>query len=193
LLAGLFLRVWGSRQTRRILVGVVGVLVAALAVMSYRQTLLWQNNERFLRYVLASLPADPKGDRFRVSVHLRLAGYYLDRGESDRSAEAARDAIRIGPLNAAAHHLLGAALMQAGDLEAAKASLANAARLNPSLITAFNDLGVAYAMKGNFNQAAEQFRAVLKYEPNNTNAPQNLSRTISLLSAGTDSIPSPKP
>ncbi len=187
LLAGLLAELWRKQHGRWVVTIVVGVVAAGYGVMSHRQTLLWQNNQRFLSHVLATLPADSRGDGFRITAHLNLAKYYLERGDAIQSASSARDAIHVNPTVAMAHQSLGNALITAGDLEAASASLMEAVRLKPSLTPAFNNLGVAYAMQGRLAPAAEQFRRVLRFDPNNANARQNLSRTLSLLATGTNS------
>lgn len=192
-LAAVFAHMMIAYRRMALTVAVVGSLIVVLSVMSYRQTLRWQNNERFLNYVLGTLPAEPKADGYRSAIHLKLAGYYLERGDSQRSVAEARLAIAVNPHRAAAHRALGDALIQVGDLPAAKASLEEAVRLDASQITAFNNLGVAYAMKSKLEQAVEQFQAVLQVQPDNANALQNLARARAMLAAGTNSPSPPQP
>jgi hypothetical protein len=193
LLAGLFTRAWKNPDLRRALVPGVAILLCLMVIASRRQTLIWQTNERLFTYVLAHLPPGTISDPFRVSIHLRRATYFREQQDFANSASAAREAIRLGPGEAVAHRMLGFALMQSGQLDAARASYLEAVRLDPSVGDGLNDLGVAYAVSGQLQQAVEQFRAALQFDPNNASARQNLARATAALSSGTNSVPPPKP
>lgn len=193
LVAGMLARVWEHRPVRRPLTALLGVVVCLLAVLTYRQTQVWQTNERLFDYVLKTLPPGPMSDPFRVSVHLRRAAYFCDRKDFINGAAAAREAVQLGPNLAAAHRMLGYALRQGGKLDAARASYLEAVRLDSLLAGELNDLGVAFAVEGRLREAAEQFRSVLQLNPDHASAKQNLARAEAALAAGTNAVAPPRP
>ena len=102
-----------------------------------------------------------------------------------------RSALAIQPEYAEAHFMLGTALKQKGDLDAAEKSLREATRLAPSDPGPYNTLGQVLRAKGdtraaitNFRQAAELQDALPYTEPPYWYYPIRQSLGAALLQAG---------
>ena len=105
----------------------------------------------------------PEGEgRTRVA----LAGEYLAGKLVDPALREARKAVEVSPRMAAAHLVLGRALLARGEFEKGTASLQEAVRLNPSFAEGLNDLGGALDRLGRTDEAIAAFRraADAKYD-----------------------------
>lgn len=77
----------------------------------------------------------------------------------------ARHALAVTVNNATMEGLLGSALFERGQVEAARAHFAEAARIWPDCVTAQCDLALALASQGRFADAIAACQTVLKYHP----------------------------
>jgi aspartate beta-hydroxylase len=90
-----------------------------------------------------------------------LASCQLGRGNAAQAIEWLRAADRIQPRDAAILHQLGAAQMQAGDLEGAQESLREGLALAPGMFVAHLRLGVVYERQGRRHEAMMAYLAAI--------------------------------
>ena len=172
--AGLTLAAWRIPPGARQLVPVGGgVLLAALAVLTWRQAGVYRDAQTLYRATLALNPASPmvhnnlglvlsqipgrlpeaishyeaalRSDPRNLEAHLNL-GYALARipGRLSEAIKVDEAAVRIGPSRAEAHDNLAVALSQvAGRMPEAVAEFETAVRLNPDSAEMQDHLGTA--------------------------------------------------
>jgi Flp pilus assembly protein TadD len=101
----------------------------------------------------------------------------------DEARKAAATALRLNPSSAATlKFLLGSSLYAAGHLEEAVALLKEAVRLNPQELQAHLLLGAALVRLGRNQEAASEWSAALKIDPNSKSALDGQAK--SLIAAG---------
>jgi protein O-mannosyl-transferase len=81
-----------------------------------------------------------------------------------------RHALAVTPGNALAHHSLGSALYERGQLAEAAAEFRQALKIRPDHQTAGVGLGIVLAAQGELGEAARCFRMVLKQHPDDAEA-----------------------
>ena len=86
--------------------------------------------------------------------------------------------VKLAPLHAAAHFELGNLLMDDGQFAAAAQHYEQASRLRPGSVTEINSWGLSLLAMGSANQAALCFQGVLRIEPENADAQENLKRAM---------------
>ncbi len=92
-----------------------------------------------------------------------------------------REFIRANPDHAEAHHLLGVACMQMGNLPGAIEALTQATRLNDKNPNYFNNLGLAQFYRNDAASALENYRHALTLAPNNPDTLNNLGMALQRL------------
>ena len=92
-----------------------------------------------------------------------------------------REFIRANPDHAEAHHLLGVACMQMGNLPGAIEALIQATRLNDKNPNYFNNLGLAQFYRNDAASALENYRHALTLAPNNPDTLNNLGMALQRL------------
>jgi tetratricopeptide (TPR) repeat protein len=86
-----------------------------------------------------------------------------------------RAALRLNGTNALAHHELAVELTLTGEPEIAGNELAEAARLSPDNLVARLDYGLWLMQRRRWDAAQQEFEAVLRLDPGNQPAQQNLA------------------
>jgi superkiller protein 3 len=89
-----------------------------------------------------------------------------------------RAAVAVRPQAAPAHHNLGLALYDKGDLEGAIAAYRQALTLDPKLALAHNNLGLTLYDKGDLEGAIAAYRQALTLDPKLALAHNNLANTL---------------
>lgn len=92
-------------------------------------------------------------DPHNVQAHLVLARVALHRGESERAAELALEAIGYQYGNARGHYLLGVALQQMGDQEGARSAFTTCLQLAPHSLPAYRLLAQTLRSLGQRDEA----------------------------------------
>lgn len=90
--------------------------------------------------------------------------------------ESYRAALRLDAANGLAHHELAVELTLTGEPEMAGTELAEAARLSPDSVVARLDYGLWLMQRRHWDAAQQEFEAVLRLDPGNLPAQQNLAR-----------------
>ena len=88
------------------------------------------------------------------------------------------------PESAEVHGMLGAALRDAGQLQASVEEFEQALRLAPGSARIYNDLGIALAMQGRLEDAIERFQRAVEADPEFKDARQNLATAQKQRAAG---------
>jgi len=187
------------------------LLLAVLAVLTWKQSGIYRDSETLYRETLARNPASwlahnnlgnillqTPGGRAGAVAHfeaaLRIKPDYweahLSLGNAllqtpGRLADAITEyetAARIEPNSERTHTNLGNALLQAGRMEEAIVQLESALRISPGDAEAQNDLGNAYLQTpGQLQRAIAEYQAALRSDPNLAEAHNNLGRALAQL------------
>ncbi len=155
---GLLWAVRLSRQARLIALGLAGLALAGLAVLTWRQAQVWHDTETLWRYVLTFDPGSSVA-------HNNMGTTLFKRGKLEEAVHHYRAALQINPTYAVAHHNLGNALADRGELDEAIRQYREALEFDPKLAQAHYSLGDVLATQGNLAQAIEQFRMALQLDP----------------------------
>ena len=168
--SGLVLASRRIRLGERAMVLLPGVLLAALGILTWRQSGTYKDAEALYRATLARNPAS-------WMAHSNL-GVVLAETPSRRAEAIAeyRAALRLAPDDAQTHANLGNALAQMpGRMPEAVAEFRTALRLSPNSVQTHNDLGVALSqMPGRLPDAIAEFQTALRLKPDYAEAYDNL-------------------
>jgi protein O-mannosyl-transferase len=199
----------GVRSGRPALMAVAGVLavsaILALAVATWRQAKIWQDDETLWRHAAGLDPASSIAAS-NLGLGLRLQGRLTEAIEqSERAlllrpryaeahlniglAKAAqghageaewhfRQVLQIRPLSAPAHVGLGAVFEAQGRLDEALGHFRRALQISPRSAPIHNDLGVALARGGRTEEALSEFLAAVRIDPALAVAHNNLGRSL---------------
>lgn len=140
-------------------------LPALFALLSFRQTMLWQNPQALWREAIALAPG-------KVRPRIQLA-------RSVPAAEAESillDARKIAPDDPRVPSELGRVYLETGKPEVALAEFGRALALAPGDASAVNNRGVALSKLGQPGAARADFRRALSLDPCHQDARMNLSR-----------------
>jgi tetratricopeptide (TPR) repeat protein len=96
-----------------------------------------------------------------VPAMIELARQDIEANQLDSARELAEQAVEIGPKNAAAHHLLGRALLAQGRFQAAAHELEAAKELAPDSPTIRSHLATAYRQLGQKREAQRELAVFL--------------------------------
>ena len=157
------------------------VLLAALAALTWRQTMVWRSSETLWARVLA---LDPGSSYARSALATLL--YKQDRvGEA---IEQSRQAIALAPGLAEAHNNLGVGLARQGDLAGAVEQYRLAIAINPSYDEAQGNWGVVLARQGDMGAAIDHYRQALSTNPLNADAHVNWGNALVRLGSPDEAI-----
>jgi two-component system NtrC family response regulator len=110
---------------------------------------------------------------------LNLGNLFKERGELEKALEQYRMVTAMRPKNILALGSLGDCLMALEQFDEAIKVYRKALKVLPEgeeKLTLQNDLGVCYFKKGNMEQAIDEFKSVLKKDPDHVNAIYNLGQ-----------------
>jgi len=146
-------------------------LVLLLIVLSWRRVTAFQDPETLYRDTLAKNPGS-------VISLANLALYLADQGRCEEALPLAREGVRLGPQEAAAHNNLGLVLLRSGDrlgfqpgqFDEAVAQLQECLRINPRYAAAHSNLAYTLLTRGKAEEALQHFTSVLEIEPANARA-----------------------
>ena len=111
---------------------------------------------------------------------LSLARLFVEQGNFDEAARAARDGLAADPYNAHLHYYLAMAWHARGATEAAVPQFLLACRLNPGWATPRSALGGLRLAQGRFEEAANHYTAAVALAPNEPALKVQLGRALLL-------------
>ncbi|HEX9047718.1 MAG TPA: tetratricopeptide repeat protein, partial [Verrucomicrobiae bacterium] len=157
--------VWGAR--RRILPGVLAVVVALLAVVSWRQASFWCDSETLWRHTLACNPEN-------FFAHNSLGAALSLGGHPAEAIDQFQSALDINPGLAEAHYNLAVALTAQNRPDEAIQSYHKAIALKADYAEAENNLGILLAGQGHADEAVQFFKRALVDKPDYAEADNSL-------------------
>jgi tetratricopeptide (TPR) repeat protein len=176
-------------------------LLAALAVLTWRQSRMYTDIETLYRTTIAKNPdcwlaqnnlgklladsghVDEAIPHYRKVLevkpdyevtHNNLGNALAQRGQVDEAIAHYRKAVEIKPDFAVAHYRLGLALAGRGKTDEAIAHYRKAVEIEPDYVNARNDLGLALAARGQIDEAIAHYRKALEIRPDFAGAHNNL-------------------
>ena len=177
--AGGLYSIWkkkGPRAWRNAAV-IVGVLLAALGFLTWRQVKVWRDSETLWRYALS---LDPD-----LSVaHADLGDVLFERGQASEAIAQYESALAADPSLAGVHNNLGYALAGQGKIDEAIVQYNLALDAEPGLGSAHNNLALALAGQGKYDEAVRHFEAALRAQPDRASTHYSLG--VVLLGRGRD-------
>jgi tetratricopeptide (TPR) repeat protein len=144
----------------------VGVVLAGLGVLTWKQAEVWHDSATLWTYVL-----DLDDDSSFAHVGLAMLAY--DLGDMDGAVRHYTRAVEIRPGYDEGFNNLGNALAREGKLDDAVEQYRHAITLNRAFPEAHNDLGSALAQQGKIPEAIEQYREALAVRPDYAEAHNN--------------------
>ena len=112
---------------------------------------------------------------------INLSAMLIGQGRFEDALEQAREAVRIDPKNARAHHNLGVCLAHLRRWEEALAAHRESLALDPTQSETHNDLGVALASLGRIPEALKHFERAVRLKPGNEKAVANRDRARTMI------------
>lgn len=151
---------------------IVAILVVlALGVRSFAQTLYWSNTATLFAHALEVNPNSPAA---RVNLAIALT----DQGRLAEAAEHYRALLAVDPSNPKAHLGLGQVLARANQPEPALTHLRQAAELQPENPLTHYNLGLLLSSLGRDDEAIAAYRRALEAEPDFPEAHTNLATAL---------------
>ena len=148
----------GLKKYPQVLFVVFGILILLLSARTITRNRDWRTFESLWFATAKTSPTS--------SMAWNNVGYvYTERGNLEMAIEAFQRAISLNPRHAGAHHNLGIAYFKLKNYDQAIFWFEKSIALNP-VPQVYQDLGVVYVEKGEFGKAEEQFRKILKFDPN---------------------------
>ncbi|MBT4120324.1 MAG: tetratricopeptide repeat protein [Candidatus Peribacter sp.] len=102
--------------------------------------------------------------------HVNLGALYVNIGRIDDGIAKYKETIEINPYFPQAHYNLAIALRKLGRNREALESYLTAIKLQPAYVAARINAGILYAERKKIDLAIEQFKEVLRYDPDNGRA-----------------------
>jgi len=185
----------------RLLFGTAVCVVAALAVLTWRQSAMYADIEALWRTTLARNPAcwmahnnlgivlSQKGEideaiaHYRKTLQMRpdysdanynLGNALVQKGEIDEAILHCQKAVMVQPFDPDAQVALGNALFQKGRVDDAIVHYEKALALRPYYVIAHYSLSTALLQKGELDAAISHCRAALSVQPEHAEARINL-------------------
>ncbi|MCX5788205.1 MAG: tetratricopeptide repeat protein [Elusimicrobia bacterium] len=168
-----FLQGWRAAGARwkRVFLPAAGALAVVLALLTWRQTGIWHDDERLWGYVLSIYPGS-------CIAHYNLGVELGKRGEVAEAVKHYKETVRIRPIYAPAHNNLGAALFADGRNAEAVAEYRLALRAAPMLPYVHRNLGVALQRLRATGEAIEQYREAVRLDPSYADARNLLAGAV---------------
>jgi tetratricopeptide (TPR) repeat protein len=180
LVGGLMATLLSSRRSS-IVIGAAVAGLAALGVMSARQTAVWHDSQSLWSYVAAH-------DSNSVIAQTALGTIELQAGRFDVAEARYRRAISIDSTYAEAHDNLGVALSRQGRFAEATQHYRTALALAPSKRETHNNLGIADARLGRYDEAIAEYSEAVELDPDYADAQTNWGNVLLRLGRLDDAV-----
>lgn len=183
-LIGIFIMfTWGSidvlkRQSYSIqrVIPLYAIILFVLMLVTCIQVQYWKDSKRLFTHAL-----EVTHDNFVANGSLGLA--YLDTGDLARADYYLREALRINPRYAVAYQNLGRIDYRLKKWDAAAAHFRESLKWESNFINkakGHNNLGVSLLMKGNIDEAMDEFKNAIEVNPDLERAKLNLKNAYIL-------------
>lgn len=161
ILAAATVAAWAGRlepRLRTAALGLAALVVATLAIGSFRYSFAWADEEPMWTYTLSRNP-----DAWQA--HSRLGARKYSQGKVDEAFFHFSESVRLRPDLAETHNNYGNTLAAKGRIDEALEQFAKAAELQPQLAVFQNNLAMTCMQSGRIEQAKEVFRKMLEQWP----------------------------
>jgi protein O-mannosyl-transferase len=185
------------KESRHLIFGAAVCLLAALTMLTWRQSTMYADIEALWRTTIARNPGSwmahnnlgivlsQKGETEEAIAHYRktlemspdfadadynLGNALLQKGEVDAAIVHCQRAVTIQPNDPEAQVALGNALFQKGLIDESIVHYEKALAIRPYYVTAHYNLGSAFLRKGEIDEAIFHCRAVLSIQPEHADA-----------------------
>lgn len=148
-----------------------GILVLVLAILTWRQSLVWRDTRSLWTRVLDVDDNSP-------IAHVGMATLLLGENRVAEAAQHARRAAAAAPSYPQAHNDLGVVYARSGDAESAVREYEMAIRLDPTYEEPHSNLGMLLAARGDLAGAITQYEAALSLDPDAGNAQVNWGNAL---------------
>jgi tetratricopeptide (TPR) repeat protein len=156
----------GNRQ--RLIRPVCGLaLVAALSILTWRQSRMYSDMETLWR---TTLDRNPRA----AMAHTNLGVLLLAKGEPDAAISHLETSLRIKPDDAETQNNMGLALNQKGQPDKAIPHFEEALRIKPGFAAAYGNLGTVLQEKGQWDAAARNYEKAIELRPDSPGIRFNL-------------------
>jgi Flp pilus assembly protein TadD len=146
-------------------------LLAALAVLTWRQSRMYADPQTLYRTTIESNPAC-------WMAHDNFGAELAGRGQVEEAIAHYRKALEIRPEDSEAEYNLANALAGRGQVGEAIAHYRKALEIKPDYAEAHSNLGVALAGRGEFDEAIAHYRKALEIKPDDVKAHNNLGNAL---------------
>jgi ankyrin repeat protein/Flp pilus assembly protein TadD len=150
----------------------------AAALIAEAKLLLKKNDlEHALATIMRAISADPRN----AGAYVQLALIHASMNDDDKARLAVEEALKIDPNYAPAHQQRAAQLRRARDYEGAIREAKLALSLKPDAEFSANShltLGLTYLALKRYKEAADEFREVIRVNPNDGYAYDNLGAAL---------------
>ncbi|UPA22531.1 tetratricopeptide repeat protein [Candidatus Peribacteria bacterium] len=175
-------------QFQKIIGGAGVVLVCILSILSYRQSLVWQNTRTLFQHVIRIYPdashvaynnlcnADRIVGNLELAIdeceksvaikphpktYANLGAAYRKQKNYTRALEAYEKGIALDPQSAYPHFGLGIVYAEQGRYDEAEIEYLKAIGLNPRYVDVYVNLGALYAAQAKYEQAIAQYQKAI--------------------------------
>lgn len=170
ILAGSGVLLWRSDQRSWRIPVVAGVVILALAGLTWRQALIWRDSEKLWSYALETEPS------FLANVN--MGNLLMEGGDFLWAQDHFRQAVEMRPDFPSAHLGLGSTLLNLKRADEAAQEFQIALRLGNAPEFAENGLACALAVQGKLDDAIVHFHEALRIQPKYTDAQRNLDQVL---------------
>ena len=154
--------------------GVVGIVLVVLGILTWRQASIYRDNETLNRHIIALNPQ-------AWHAHLHLGNALHNQGRYVEAVDAYRVAAEQRPNDDLAYANLGLVLNELGRYEEAETHLRRALALNPQDWHAHLNLGNALHSQGRYAEAVAAYRVAAGQRPNHALAHSGLGAALNEL------------
>jgi Tfp pilus assembly protein PilF len=200
------LGIWKSDRLKALGISMVLAIMAALATLTWRQSMIWQDNLSFWSTTAQRSPysfvahqglglqlrrlkrydeaysAMQKASALRpeiTRVHSMLGELATRKKDNAAALIHYRKAVALDPGSALNHYRLGETLRRIGQLKEAQDEFKKALSIDPQLAVAHYNLGLIWLSQRRPDLAATSFRAALEAKPNYSAARRALNIALS--------------
>lgn len=173
----------GPARARPIMACIIlpAVVLAALAVLAWRQSWIYQDQETLWRDTAAQSP------RGWLPFH-RLALALEQQGKVEPAIAAYRQAIANDPSYGDTYINLGTLLVAQGDFDGAQIEIRKGLQLLPRHVIGHNVLGGILELQGRIEEAIGHYRLALDHQPQFTPARLNLAHALLRRGRGAEAL-----
>jgi tetratricopeptide (TPR) repeat protein len=204
-----------TEENRKLRIALVGILLFALGLLTWKQSMLYADPEILYRSTVQKNPQcwmaynnlgivlSKRGltneaiADYRKALQLKpdyniginnLGTLLAKTGQIREAVEHYQNALLITPKNAQIYYSLGILFLKIGRTDDAIADFKKALEIDPKYIDAYNNLGIVLAESGRMDEGIEQFQLAFKINPNKINTLINLGSAFARKGQLTDAI-----